>query len=272
MISARVLINETFSYVTLLIYESMKVKIVGTGYVGLVTGACPTELGNDVLCFDIYTTKIELLNNGFEPDLADVIARTRNAGRLRFSTNVADSVAHGVVQFIAVGTLPDEDGSADVQYVLEAARNIGQHRTAFKVIVDKSTLPAGTADKVRQTVAAELSTQYIDVIPFAVVSNPEFCKEGAAVEGFMWPGGIDPERAEGVPQLGFRTGEGRPERHAGFRSAQSVRPARDDGGRMDVLDDWPRHRAHCRVKTMLHTANAARGVFLRTAQKAASAC
>ncbi|CAM2160186.1 MULTISPECIES: UDP-glucose dehydrogenase family protein [Paraburkholderia] len=168
----------------------MKVTIVGTGYVGLVTGACLAELGNQVLCLDVDAGKIDLLNGGavpiYEPGLAEIIARNREAGRLRFSTDIAASVAHGDIQFIAVGTPPDEDGSADLQYVLEAARNIGRHMTAFKVIIDKSTVPVGTADKVRAVVAEELALRGAQA-EFAVISNPEFLKEGAAVEDFMRP-------------------------------------------------------------------------------------
>ncbi|MFP3608661.1 UDP-glucose/GDP-mannose dehydrogenase family protein [Paraburkholderia sp. SIMBA_050] len=168
----------------------MKVTIVGTGYVGLVTGACLAELGNDVLCLDVDAGKIDQLNSGgvpiYEPGLSEVIARNRDAGRLTFSTDVAKAVAHGDIQFIAVGTPPDEDGSADLQYVLAAARSIGQHMNTFKVIVDKSTVPVGTADKVRGVISTELATRGSDT-SFAVVSNPEFLKEGAAVEDFMRP-------------------------------------------------------------------------------------
>jgi UDPglucose 6-dehydrogenase len=168
----------------------MKITIIGTGYVGLVTGACLAELGNDVFCLDLDQKKIDILNGGgipiHEPGLADIVMRNRTAGRLKFSTDVAASVAHGEVQFIAVGTPPDEDGSADLQYVLAAARNIGKHMGGFKVIVDKSTVPVGTADKVRAAVQAELHTRDSGV-KFSVVSNPEFLKEGAAVEDFMRP-------------------------------------------------------------------------------------
>jgi UDPglucose 6-dehydrogenase len=168
----------------------MKITIIGTGYVGLVTGACLAELGNTVFCLDVDQSKIDLLNAGgipiHEPGLADVVARNRAAGRLTFSTDVAASVAHGDIQFIAVGTPPDEDGSADLQYVLAAARNIGQHMTGFKVVVDKSTVPVGTADKVTETMQAAL-TERNGTATFSVVSNPEFLKEGAAVEDFMRP-------------------------------------------------------------------------------------
>ncbi len=168
----------------------MKVTIIGTGYVGLVTGACLAELGNDVFCLDVDQNKIDILNNGgipiHEPGLADVVTRNRAAGRLKFSTDVAASVAHGDIQFIAVGTPPDEDGSADLQYVVAAARNIGKHMNGFKVIVDKSTVPVGTADKVRAAVTAELRARDSNT-RFSVVSNPEFLKEGAAVEDFMRP-------------------------------------------------------------------------------------
>jgi UDPglucose 6-dehydrogenase len=168
----------------------MKITIIGTGYVGLVTGACLAELGNDVFCLDVDQKKIDLLNNGgipiHEPGLEEVVARNRAAGRLQFSTDVAASVAHGEVQFIAVGTPPDEDGSADLQYVLAAAKNIGKHMTGFKVIVDKSTVPVGTADRVKAALQAELSARGSDA-RFSVASNPEFLKEGAAVEDFMRP-------------------------------------------------------------------------------------
>jgi UDPglucose 6-dehydrogenase len=168
----------------------MKITIIGTGYVGLVTGACLAELGNDVFCLDVDQRKIDLLNNGgipiHEPGLEQVVARNRAAGRLHFSTDVAASVAHGQLQFIAVGTPPDEDGSADLQYVLAAARNIGRHMDGFKVIVDKSTVPVGTADRVAAAIREELATRNAKV-EFSVVSNPEFLKEGAAVEDFMRP-------------------------------------------------------------------------------------
>ncbi|AKZ64799.1 UDP-glucose 6-dehydrogenase [Herbaspirillum hiltneri N3] len=169
----------------------MKITIIGTGYVGLVTGACLAELGNDVFCLDVDQSKVDILNNGgipiHEPGLEDVVARNRAAGRLKFSTDLAASVAHGDVQFIAVGTPPDEDGSADLQYVLAAARNIGKHMTGFKVIVDKSTVPVGTAGKVSAAIAQELQQRGNTGATFSVVSNPEFLKEGAAVEDFMRP-------------------------------------------------------------------------------------
>src|SRR5471032_2675412 len=180
----------------------MKVTIVGTGYVGLVTGACLAELGNDVLCLDVNAAKIESLRNGaipiYEPGLSEVIARNRESGRLTFSTDVAQAVAHGQVQFIAVGTPSDEDGSADLQYVLAAARAIGRHMDEYRLVVDKSTVPVGTASKVRAVIAEELARRG-KTIEFSVVSNPEFLKEGAAVEDFMRPDriviGSDDERA-----------------------------------------------------------------------------
>jgi len=168
----------------------MKITIIGTGYVGLVTGACLAELGNNIFCLDVDQKKIDILNNGgipiHEPGLADIVSRNRAAGRLKFSTDIAASVAHGDIQFIAVGTPPDEDGSADLQYVLAAARNIGAHMNGFKVVVDKSTVPVGTADKVRAAILAELKGRDSQ-LKFSVVSNPEFLKEGAAVEDFMRP-------------------------------------------------------------------------------------
>ena len=168
----------------------MKITIIGTGYVGLVTGACLAELGNDVFCLDLDQSKIDLLNAGgipiHEPGLSELVARNRASKRLTFSTDIAASVAHGEVQFIAVGTPPDEDGSADLQYVLAAARSIGKYMTEFKVIVDKSTVPVGTADKVNAALRHELAARDL-TLPFSVVSNPEFLKEGAAVEDFMRP-------------------------------------------------------------------------------------
>ena len=168
----------------------MNITIIGTGYVGLVTGACLADLGNHVFCLDVDQAKIDLLNSGgvpiYEPGLKEVIERNVEAGRLSFSTDIAASVAHGSVQFIAVGTPPDEDGSADLQYVLAAARNIGRHMLDAKVVVDKSTVPVGTADKVTAAINAELTARFVTPT-FSVVSNPEFLKEGAAIEDFTRP-------------------------------------------------------------------------------------
>jgi UDPglucose 6-dehydrogenase len=168
----------------------MKITIIGTGYVGLVTGTCLAELGNEVFCLDLDQRKVDLLNQGGmpiqEPGLAELVARNRAAGRLSFSSNVAASVHHGDLQFIAVGTPPDEDGSADLQYVLAASRNIGRHMRGFKVVVDKSTVPVGTGDRVGQAIRDELSVREVNA-QFTVVSNPEFLKEGAALEDFMRP-------------------------------------------------------------------------------------
>ncbi|CAB3750752.1 UDP-glucose dehydrogenase family protein [Paraburkholderia humisilvae] len=180
----------------------MNVTIIGTGYVGLVTGACLADIGNDVFCLDVDQRKIDVLNDGgvpiHEPGLLEIIARNRKAGRLKFSTDVAASVAHGDIQFIAVGTPPDEDGSADLQYVLAAARNIGKHMDGFKVIVDKSTVPVGTARRVAAAVSAELAARGLKQM-FSVVSNPEFLKEGAAVEDFTRPDRIVIGCDEDVP-------------------------------------------------------------------------
>ena len=180
----------------------MKVTVVGTGYVGLVSGACLADMGNDVLCLDVDATKIAGLKAGrlpiYEPGLDKVVAANVDAGRLHFTTDVKSAVAHGTLQFIAVGTPPDEDGSADLKYVLEAARSIGRHMTDYKVIVDKSTVPVGTADKVRGAIAEELARRGVEG-RYSVVSNPEFLKEGAAVEDFMRPDrivvGADDEQA-----------------------------------------------------------------------------
>ena len=169
----------------------MKVTIIGSGYVGLVTGACLAEQGNNVFCVDVDPKKIEILNSGgvpiYEPGLKEMIERNRAAGRLQFSKDIAASVAHGDIQFIAVGTPPDEDGSADLQYVVAAARNIGRYMSTPKVIVDKSTVPVGTADKVHAAITQELEKRGLSPELCSVVSNPEFLKEGAAVEDFMRP-------------------------------------------------------------------------------------
>jgi UDPglucose 6-dehydrogenase len=168
----------------------LKVTIVGTGYVGLVTGACFADVGNEVLGLDLDAAKIRTLEEGgipiYEPGLLEIVKRNRAAGRLHFTTDVERAVRFGTVQCIAVGTPPGEDGSADLQHVLAAARSIGRYMTEYRVVVDKSTVPVGTADKVRAAVAAELGKRGVE-IPFAVVSNPEFLKEGAAVEDFMRP-------------------------------------------------------------------------------------
>jgi UDPglucose 6-dehydrogenase len=168
----------------------MNVTVIGTGYVGLVTGACLADAGNTVFCLDVDKGKIARLNEGqipiFEPGLEPVVKRNREAGRLRFSTDVAASVAHGELQLIAVGTPPGEDGSADLQHVVAAARAIGRHMQGYKVVVTKSTVPVGTADKVKQAIIQELKKRGTGS-DFTVVANPEFLKEGAAVEDFMRP-------------------------------------------------------------------------------------
>jgi UDPglucose 6-dehydrogenase len=168
----------------------MKITVVGTGYVGLVSGTCMAEVGNDVLCLDVDPAKIKILEDGgipiHEPGLLEMVRRNVAAGRLKFTTDIKQAVDFGDVQFIAVGTPPDEDGSADLQYVVAAARNIGKYMTNYKVVVDKSTVPVGTADKVKAAISEELKARKADV-KFSVVSNPEFLKEGAAVEDFMRP-------------------------------------------------------------------------------------
>lgn len=180
----------------------MKLTVVGAGYVGLVTGACFADMGNDVLCIDVNAQKIEGLLRGelpiFEPGLKDVVLRNVAQGRLHFSTDVKEGVRFGTMQFIAVGTPPHEDGSADMQHVLAAAKTIGEHMSDYKLVIDKSTVPVGTADLVQAAIAAALAARGARV-PFSVVSNPEFLKEGAAVEDFMRPDrivvGVDDERA-----------------------------------------------------------------------------
>ena len=179
----------------------MKVTVIGVGYVGLVSGACLAEMGNDVLCMDVDANKIRTLESGqipiYEPGLLEMVRRNVAAGRLHFTTKVEEAIRFGTIQFIAVGTPPGEDGSADLQYVVAAASAIGRHMTDYKVVVDKSTVPVGTADRVQRAVAAALAERGIEV-PFSVVSNPEFLKEGAAVEDFMRPdriiiGASDPQ-------------------------------------------------------------------------------
>jgi UDPglucose 6-dehydrogenase len=180
----------------------MKVTVIGTGYVGLVTGACLADMGNEVFCLDVDAAKVKSLNDGhipiYEPGLEPIVQRNRAAGRLQFSTDVAAGVAHGMLQLIAVGTPPGEDGSADLKYVLEAARAVGRHMTEYRVVANKSTVPVGTADAVKDEIEKELR-QRKQSLPFSVVSNPEFLKEGAAVEDFMRPDriivGSEDERA-----------------------------------------------------------------------------
>lgn len=168
----------------------MKVSIYGTGYVGLVTGACLAEVGNDVLCMDIDAAKINRLREGhipiYEPDLEPMVLRNVEAGRLRFTTDAKEAVDHGLFQYIAVGTPPDEDGSADLTYVLNVGRTIAEYLEEYRVVIDKSTVPVGTADKVSVAMAEVLAAKG-KAIEYDVVSNPEFLKEGAAINDFMRP-------------------------------------------------------------------------------------
>ena len=168
----------------------MKVTVFGSGYVGLVTGACLAEVGNKVMCVDVDPAKIDLLNSGgvpiYEPGLTEMVTRNREAGRLLFTTDAKAGVDFGEIQFIAVGTPPDEDGSADLQYVLAVAQSIAEHMTGFKIVVDKSTVPVGTGDKVAARIRETLAERGAD-FDFDVVSNPEFLKEGAAIGDFMKP-------------------------------------------------------------------------------------
>jgi UDPglucose 6-dehydrogenase len=168
----------------------MKVTVFGSGYVGLVTGACLAEVGNHVICVDVDQRKIDMLNNGqipiYEPGLEQMVERNAKAGRLQFTTDAAEGIAHGLFQFIAVGTPPDEDGSADLQYVLAVAETVAEHMQGYRVVVDKSTVPVGTADKVQDRIRSKLAELGKEV-EFDVVSNPEFLKEGAALDDFMKP-------------------------------------------------------------------------------------
>jgi len=183
----------------------MKLTVIGTGYVGLVTGACFAEMGNDVTCVDLDQAKIDRLKQGilpiYEPGLDAIVVNNSKAGRLRFTTSLVEAMRDTSSFFIAVGTPPGEDGSADLQYVLAVAREIGRHLNSYAVVVDKSTVPVGTGDKVRDALQSELDRRSVN-IDFDVVSNPEFLKEGAAVEDFMRPDrivvGTDSERARAV--------------------------------------------------------------------------
>jgi UDPglucose 6-dehydrogenase len=183
----------------------MKIAVVGTGYVGLVTGTCFAEVGIDVTCIDIDQRKIDNLKQGilpiYEPGLEEMVTRNVTAGRLRFSTSLADSIQDADVAFIAVGTPPGEDGSADLKYVLAVARGIGEHMNNYTVVVTKSTVPVGTAAKVRSEIEKALDNREVS-IDFDVASNPEFLKEGAAIDDFLKPDrivvGVASERAEDV--------------------------------------------------------------------------
>lgn len=184
----------------------MRVSIFGTGYVGLVTGACLAEVGKQVVCVDVDRGKIDRLNQGqipiYEPGLEDIVERNRNAGTLKFTTDAALAIEHGEIIFIAVGTPPDEDGSADLRYVLEVASEIGRHLTRKAVVVNKSTVPVGTADRVQAAISRELKARGLD-IAFDVVSNPEFLKEGDAVKDCMKPDRIviGSNSADAIAQL-----------------------------------------------------------------------
>jgi len=168
----------------------MKITIFGSGYVGLVTGACLAEVGNDVVCVDIEQAKIAKLQQGiipiYEPGLETMVKENQSEGRLRFTTDIKEAVDHGVFQFIAVGTPPDDDGSADLQYVLAVAKSIAENMDEYRVVIDKSTVPVGTADKVK-TVMRQILASRGKELEFDVVSNPEFLKEGAALDDFMKP-------------------------------------------------------------------------------------
>ncbi len=187
----------------------MRVTVFGIGYVGLVTGTCLAEAGNEVVCVDVDAGRVEALNRGeipiYEPGLEPLVRGNHEAGRLHFTVDAAEGIAHGEVVFIAVGTPPDEDGSADLRYVLEVARTIGRHLEHPAVVVDKSTVPVGTAEKVQAAIASELAARGVEV-GFHVVSNPEFLKEGAAVQDFMRPdrvvlGADDPGALEPLRRL-----------------------------------------------------------------------
>ena len=181
----------------------MNIAVVGSGYVGLVTGTCFAEMGVEVTCVDIDKAKIEKLKKGiipiYEPGLEEMVARNQSAGRLHFTTNLVKAIENSEIIFSAVGTPPDEDGSADLKYVLDVARTVGTHMTGYKLLVTKSTVPVGTAEKVRKTIAGELEKRGLS-IEFDVASNPEFLKEGTAIADFMSPDrvvvGVESKRSE----------------------------------------------------------------------------
>lgn len=189
----------------------MNVTVIDTGYVGLVTGTCFAEMGNHVVCIDIDARKINILNEGgipiHEPGLDSFVQRNAKGGSLKFTTDIEAAVGNGTLLLLGVGMPPGEDGSADLQHVLVAARSIGIHMTDYKVVVDKSTVPEGTADQVKAAIHTELERRGA-AVEFAVVSNPEFLKEGAAVDDFMRPDrviiGADDERAVLLMNLSTR--------------------------------------------------------------------
>ena len=170
--------------------KKMKVTVFGSGYVGLVTGVCLAEVGNDVVCIDVDQKKIDNLKKGiipiYEPGLEALVKENQHAGRIKFTTDIPEAVSHGTFQIIAVGTPPDEDGAADLQYVLAVAKSIAEHMDSYRIVIDKSTVPVGTADQVKATILETLGKRGVD-IDFDVVSNPEFLKEGAAINDFMKP-------------------------------------------------------------------------------------
>ena len=256
----------------------MRVTVFGTGYVGLVTGTCLAEVGHQVVCVDIDAAKVDGLNRGvipiYEPGLEAMVLANHGAGRLSFTTDAAAAIAHGEVIFIAVGTPPDEDGSADLQYVLTVARTIGGHLGRRAVIVNKSTVPVGTADKVRAAIAAELAARGTD-IAFEVVSNPEFLKEGDAVKDCMRPDriviGTDSAAGAGDDEAPVRAVQPQPRAHRrhgrALGRADQVRGERDAGDqdqfherngqhrrtrRRRYRDGPPRHRFRSAHRLFLH--------------------
>ena len=213
----------------------MKITVVGTGYVGLVSGACLADVGNEVLCLDLDASKIRTLNEGgipiYEPGLQEIVKRNHGAGRLAFTTDVEQAVGFGTVQFIAVGTPPAEDGSADLQHVLAAARNIGRHMRDYRVVVDKSTVPVGTADKVRAVIAEELKRRGRDRVRSGGHGRGARHLQGGEPRSFcrFADGGArrrrrarDRDRVEGIPQPGFRAHQAAVAHAGDFRRPQSV--------------------------------------------------
>lgn len=233
----------------------MNITVFGTGYVGLVTGVCLAELGNDVLCIDIDEIKIGMLNSGevpiHEPGLHELIARNQQAGRLGFSSNPVRGVKHGVIQFIAVGTPSSSDGTADLKYVFNVAQTIAEHMESFKVVVNKSTVPVGSAKSVRESIQSTLAQRCFNGDPppeFAVVSNPEFLKEGNAIDDFMHPDRII---------LGF--GDSPAERQAGGMMRELYQHFNHDRERVICMDarsaEFTKYAANAMLATRVSFIN-----------------
>ncbi len=238
----------------------MKIIMVGTGYVGLVTGSCFAEIGIDVTCVDIDQQKIENLKKGilpiYEPGLEELVKRNTEKERLKFSMELSKNLNDADVIFGAVGTPPDEDGSADLKYVLGVAREVGQHMTKYLLMVTKSTVPVGTAEKVRAAIQEELDKRGVN-IPFDVASNPEFLKEGAAVEDFLKPDrivvGLDSDKAKKIMERLYKpfTMNGHPVIFMDIISAEMTKYAANSmlATKISFMNDIANRRCRCKLRT-----------------------